>query len=99
MEWAVKAHKRHGSTTNGWTNHASQWVATPAQFGVKKNLNLSSLLTDDLLQKEFHLWMVKNQAMPGMSQFAALVVELAAKLGAAVPSAKVGKSWSFLFNL
>lgn len=42
--------------------------------------------------------MVKNKAMPGMSQFAALV-ELAAKLGAAVPSAKVGtsmpQSWKF----
>lgn len=59
---------------------------------VKKNLNLSSLLTDDLFEKEFHLWIVKNEAMPGMSQFAALVVELAAKLGAAVPSAKVGTS-------
>ena len=39
--------------------------------------------------------------MPGMSQFAALVVELAAKLGQAVPSAKVDavgglRRWRFL---
>ena len=32
--------------------------------------------------------------LPGMSQFAALVVELAAKLGAAVPSAKAGRALS-----
>lgn len=88
---SCESHIRHGSTTNGWTNHAWQWAATPAEFGVKKNLNL--------LEKEFHLWILKHQAMPGMSQFAALVVELAAKLGAAVPSAKVGtsmpQSWKF----
>lgn len=31
---------------------------------------------------------MSDAQLPGMSQFAALVVELAAKLGAAVPSAK-----------
>ena len=39
--------------------------------------------------REYHSWLEKScVSVSRMSQFAALVVELAAKLGAAIPSAK-----------